>query len=698
MEQRRFILFLILSLAILLGWLHLGPILFPNLFPKPAKPDAKQDDGKGGPKDEPGEDGKPQPATKRNLSDQANENSPADDTTNTGTAKKTDEEEQLSQVATVGKSAKYPHKIVTLGSLDPNSGYFLQFILTTRGAAVLQAMLNDTRYRELKNTQVPLKVIGNEKLKLNTLETSLVSINQKSQPALDQVNWQIVPDSQSRSGVTFRIQVPGVIEVVKQYQLKRLHPQEIDKLRDTSSSGYTLTLEQSITNISNEAISANYTLQGPVGLPLENVKNTRIFRSIKVGFLDDTGSIIAESLTAADIANSAEENKLEEWKSPLRYIGVDTQYFTALLLPDGNQLKRPSIEITKPILVERAQNEEHSDISVQLISFDIDLAAGKSNTHRYTLFAGPKRRELLEPLGAVASLDFSTWFGIGYVSKAMLALLGFLNSWGIAYGFAIVIMTVIVRGCMYPISKKQAVGAKKMKDLQPQISELKKKYGKDKEKMAKAQMELFSKNNYNPLAGCLPIFLQLPIFIGLYQSLNMSVDLRLAPFPFTWINDLAAPDALFPLPFVVPLLGWTEFNLLPFVTVTIFLFQQKMFMPPPTDEQSAMQQKMMNYMMIFFGFMFYRMPSGLLVYFIASSLWGIGERKLLDFSGSKSTPKPNTSDEKKPKKENFWSRIIAHIDAAAQMKQSNSNPATGDTSTSDKGSKKKKKKKSRSRR
>jgi YidC/Oxa1 family membrane protein insertase len=166
-----------------------------------------------------------------------------------------------------------------------------------------------------------------------------------------------------------------------------------------------------------------------------------------------------------------------------------------------------------------------------------------------------------------------------------------------------------------------------MQELQPEIAALKEKYGKDKEKMARAQMELFSKHKYNPLAGCLPIIFQLPIFMGLYQALNHAVDLRAAKF--LWIQNLAAPDALFQLPFIVPFFGWKEFNLLPLITLSLFMLQQKMFMPPPANEEQAMQQKMMNFMMIFMGVMFYKVPAGLCVYFIASSLWGMAEKKLL---------------------------------------------------------------------
>ena len=124
----------------------------------------------------------------------------------------------------------------------------------------------------------------------------------------------------------------------------------------------------------------------------------------------------------------------------------------------------------------------------------------------------------------------------------------------------------------------------------------------------------------------LPLFLQLPIFMGLYQALNHAVDLRMASF--LWIDNLAAPDALFRMPFSLPMIG-QEFNLLPLITTLLFYAQQKMFMPPPTNEQEAMQMKMMNFMMLFMGVMFYKVPAGLCVYFIASSLWGMAERKLL---------------------------------------------------------------------
>jgi YidC/Oxa1 family membrane protein insertase len=154
------------------------------------------------------------------------------------------------------------------------------------------------------------------------------------------------------------------------------------------------------------------------------------------------------------------------------------------------------------------------------------------------------------------------------------------------------------------------------------------------------------------------MFIQLPIFVGLYRSLMVDVELRQAAlFPgLDWCSNLAAPDMLFRWDSWMPSFfadetGWLGpyFNLLPIFTIALFIWQQKMFMPPPADEQAAMQQKMMKYMMVVMGFMFFKVASGLCIYFIASSLWGIAERKLLPKTtgGNKS---PEKKSEPEPRK------------------------------------------------
>ena len=162
------------------------------------------------------------------------------------------------------------------------------------------------------------------------------------------------------------------------------------------------------------------------------------------------------------------------------------------------------------------------------------------------------------------------------------------------------------------------------------------------EARSKAQQELFRKHNYNPLRRMPGLFIQLPIFIGLYNSLMLDVELRDDPLirsALRWCSNLAAPDMLFHwtsfLPEYVTSTGsgifflGPFFNLLPVVTMVLFIWQQKVMMPPAADEQAAMQQKVMKYMMIFIGILFFKVASGLCLYIIATTIWGVCERKFL---------------------------------------------------------------------
>jgi YidC/Oxa1 family membrane protein insertase len=234
-------------------------------------------------------------------------------------------------------------------------------------------------------------------------------------------------------------------------------------------------------------------------------------------------------------------------------------------------------------------------------------------------------------------------------------LVGFPN-----YGIAIILLTVIVRTCMIPISLKQARSAAKMQELAPEIQKIKDKFPDDPMKQHAAVQELYKKHDFNMFGGCLPVFIQLPIFIGLYRCLSVDIDLRNAALipGLDWSSDLAGPDKLFRWDSWMPAFiadeadGWLGpfFNVFPLITVALFLVQQKMFTPPATDEQTKMQQQMMTYMTVFMGVMFYKVPAGLCIYFITSSLWGIAERKLLPKSQLKNAGDDGGSVAKPPAK------------------------------------------------
>jgi len=685
-HQRRLLLFGLSCFLILTGWLAVGPVLFPGMFPEPKPKDQlaqkadneraaneQNDDGESGADSSPPElssvddDTSPDAAA---VADSANgAEQPAD---------KQPKPEELE---------RFPTQVVTLGSRDPESGYALWVDLTSVGASVVKASLNDPRY--IVETRPPkgqpraqLSVVGNNvstaaavqpldsKRKPLTLDVDVEAVDQalaKLDPraSLRSVNWQVVEtatDADSpdiTSSVTFARKAGGV-EVRKTFALNRLSKDELNQPEavDLKSTPYELSVAIGIRNLTDAEQSLQYELQGPVGVALENVENARKFRDLKAGFLAEGGDLTTASLTAAKLVKAADDDSVEEWGRPIRYIGVDVQYFAALIVPGGNQLKAPYFTTVVPQVVDKAEKTQRSDVSFEMVSEELVLPPKGDLQHELTLFLGPKRTELLLPYEADGVIDHG-WFAV--IANTMEFLVHTFHGWGVPYGIAIIMLTIIVRGCMFPISKKQALSAKRMKELQPQLTELREKYKEDRQALAKAQMELYRKANFNPLAGCLPVFLQLPIFIGLYRALSNSVDLRMAPF--LWFDNLAAPDNLFTMSFTLPFIG-NSFNLLPLITMGLFWVQQKMFMPPATTPEMEMQQKMMSYMMIFFGFLFYHVPAGLCVYFIASSAWGMSERKLLEFLPEK--PQPTNT---KPRKEGWLARKMKELQELAEMQQ-----------------------------
>ena len=307
----------------------------------------------------------------------------------------------------------------------------------------------------------------------------------------------------------------------------------------------------------------------------------------------------------------------------------------------------------------RGESPQKSDIGVEIVSKPILVGPNLGEVvHSYRVFAGPKTAAALAPYGAEDLASYrKTWLiipGAGWMAKNLISPLldriygltevvsrAFGGTEG-NYGVAIILLTMTVRLIMFPIGRKQAMMAKKMQDLQPVLAEVKEKYKDDKEALTRETMAVWKRNNVNPAAGCLPALIQLPIFTGLWQTLNNSVALRHSSF--LYIRDLAAPDFLFQFPgFELPFLG-KYFNLLPILVVSLMLVQTRLFAPPPTTPEAEMNQKMMKYMMVFMAVMFYKVPSGLGLYFITGSLWQIGERLLLP----KVIAKPVATDEEDP--------------------------------------------------
>lgn len=256
-------------------------------------------------------------------------------------------------------------------------------------------------------------------------------------------------------------------------------------------------------------------------------------------------------------------------------------------------------------------NDSQSEIG--LSHQEIVIMPGSQIGQKFHIYLGPqdvKTINIIKPEWAMI-VNYGTF---DFISQILLQLLEFLYRLVHSWGWAIVILSIIVYFVLYPLTLKQMRSMKEMQAVQPKIEELRKAYKDNPQKLNKEIMELYKEHKVNPLGGCLPLLLQMPIFFALYQALMRSIALKGASF--LWIKDLSEPDKLFPLPFPKP---FDNFNILP-ILMAIGMFIQQKFTMASTSSGAAEQQKIMMFLMpLLFGFIFYSMPSGLVLYWFINS-------------------------------------------------------------------------------
>ncbi|MCK8046854.1 membrane protein insertase YidC [Shewanella sp. 1CM18E] len=239
-----------------------------------------------------------------------------------------------------------------------------------------------------------------------------------------------------------------------------------------------------------------------------------------------------------------------------------------------------------------------------------DIAPGSEQSIKAEFYVGPKDQEALsalsDSLNLVVDYGFLWWLAVP-IYKLLMFFQSIVGNWGIA----IILITLTVRGLLYPLTKAQYTSMAKMRNLQPKLAELKERFGDDRQKMGQAMMELYKKEKVNPMGGCLPILLQMPIFIALYWVLLESVELRHAPF-MLWITDLSVQDPYYVLPI---LMG-----------ISMFIMQKMQPMAPTMD---PMQVKMMQWMPVIFTVFFLWFPAGLVLYWLVGNLVAITQQKII---------------------------------------------------------------------
>ncbi|MCH7504417.1 membrane protein insertase YidC [PVC group bacterium] len=288
------------------------------------------------------------------------------------------------------------------------------------------------------------------------------------------------------------------------------------------------------------------------------------------------------------------KNKYDPVKVPLNWTGLQNKYFVHIFDPQSGYTD---------IVLRRLKNEEEFWITAK--TDDFMLSPEEQIVHQARFYAGPKNFEILKSYNQ--GFEKISNFGMfGKIVMVMLATLRFFYKIFGSYGWAIIALTLLVKVLLHPLTHKSFQSMKIQKELAPKITALREKHKSDPQKVQKEMMALYRKEGVNPLGGCLPMLLQLPVFFALFSTLRSSFELRHAPF--LWIVDLADKD---------------PYYILPVVTLGVTFLQQKLT-PSGGDPK---QQKMMMMMMIpFLGFFMFSFPAGLLIYWLISSLVSMGQQ------------------------------------------------------------------------
>ena len=496
-----------------------------------------------------------------------------------------------------------------------------------------------------------------------SIDNELPGVNLRSD------HWKL--ESADVNEVVFMQYVPKTrLEVRKTWRL--------EPMTDKADPGYALTLKIDIKNVDSRRHSVAYLLDGPSGLPIQGAWYSTGRKTgpgwSPYGMRDIVYQLSGKAsdvLTCVKIATDKYDTiqvDLATRQKFLDYIGVDTQYFQCTMITGQDDLEESNLEYVVPMRVGPYTKDwpNVTNVSFRLVSSEKTLQPQETLSHEYKIFAGPKQPETLEAYGLRDTLYYG-WFA--WFVKPLLWLLHVFHYFVGSYALAIILLTIVVRLCLYRLNRRQMLNMMKMQEIKPEMEKITEKHKDDMQARSKALQELYRKHKFNPLSGCMPMLIQLPILIALFKALSVDVELygaSLLGSGVRWCSDMAAPDKLWDWSNLWISMGWTTFNngysmfalgpylnVLPIITIILFLVQQAVMMPPPTTDQEKQMRTMMKFMMIFMAFMFFKVPSGLCIYFIASSLFGFAERKFLPkpkpagASDGKSVPYDVTVDERK---------------------------------------------------
>lgn len=261
----------------------------------------------------------------------------------------------------------------------------------------------------------------------------------------------------------------------------------------------------------------------------------------------------------------------------------------------------------------------NNDLQVEIArenndSYDVSIAQSLPET-TYTIYIGPQKQKLLEKYGIPEIIHYGFFHPISVI---LMHFLNFAHAMTRNWGFSIILITILINILMLPLTKKSTQSMREMQKVQGDVEKLRAKYKDNPQKLNQEIMDLYKIHKINPLSGCLPWLLQIPVFFGFFQVLNRFIEINGASF--LWINDLSLPDRFFKLPVVLPFGLGEYFNLLPILMTVVMFLQQKVTMTQTNSSQAEQQKMMMIVLPIVMGFVFYKFSSALVLYWLTNSL------------------------------------------------------------------------------
>jgi YidC/Oxa1 family membrane protein insertase len=346
-------------------------------------------------------------------------------------------------------------------------------------------------------------------------------------------------------------------------------------------------------------------------------------------------------------------------EGPISWVAFSSKYFVAALIPGPDQWWSDPAQTGKRYSI--STNVEETSLSagdlwkkwgqtttIALIRPSFPIPAGQTASHSFRIYAGPEKWDILRSVKGMDESNPNVELGrvinfgtFGFLGKVTLWLLNVFYGISRNYGISIIILTILINVMFYPITQKSFKSMGKMQELQPRIAALKEKHRDDPQQLQKETLKVYKRYGVNPMSGCLPLLIQMPVFWALFTTLRGAVELRSAVFIPGWVPDLSLPDT-------VARIGGFPVNILPLLMTGTMLIQQLFFGTGTTSPGQS--NKMMAFMPVIFAFIFYSMPSGLVVYWLFNNILSIGRQYLLGRKKNKNLPVQDEPDDKNNRK------------------------------------------------